>query len=122
VLSYGSAFFVTRRTDATFVDGSLTVVDFDHPSEVATAAGIPLRVLNAVARTASEVLQLRINLGRREGEAEVARAEYEALRASEGATEIERLQALQRVLEIQSEIADLRKQIRDAQAAGAAGP
>lgn len=62
VVPYGSSLFVTRRTDVTFSDGSLVQVDYDHPSEVATAAGIPLRVLQATARTIAEVVRLRIDV------------------------------------------------------------
>ena len=62
VISYGSALFVTRRTDVTFSDGSLAEVNYTHPSEVATAAGVPLRVLQAGARTVGEVVRLRVNI------------------------------------------------------------
>jgi hypothetical protein len=110
VLPYGDAFFVTRRDDVAFSNGSLVSLTYDHPSEAAIAAGAPFRIVNAAAAAASQLVQLRLNLTNQRQQ--LANAE-----GAPGTSEVAQLENQVRILQLRQQIAQLEAQVAAAEAA-----
>ena len=56
------ATFVTRTTSISFNNGFLQGVNYNNPSQLAAALGLPLTVVNAIFSSVTNVFQFKLNL------------------------------------------------------------
>lgn len=86
VVAFRRSLFVKRETKVEAASGVLVSASATKPSELLEAALIPVRIVHAAFGAASEVVQLRINLGQAEQKLAAGSGEKASVTRSAGGT------------------------------------